>query len=541
MLSVLEDDYKKLSVRMLAGVWLTSLLAVFLFNPYFVAPYDEGIILTGAMRVAGGEVPSKDFYTNYGPAQFYLLAAAFNVFGQSVTVARIYDALVTAAIFPACAWLVSGLLPRGNLIGALGVILVFVLLFHLALYPDTPSLLLILIGAGVMVRVVSKDLSARSYIIPAGVIGGVIFFRYDMGMVALLSFATPMAAVFGLQALQGVRTWRDGFIKLTLFSAISTIFVLAILFALAQTGILAPALSDILNYNAQNYVEMRSLPFPSVFSQNITTVHEFIAIYLPFFAFALGIYSVLAIIRREGESAMSRRRGVTLLLATILTGLCSLKGMVRTDAFHMLLADIPGVLLVALSIKSLSVRSERRRDYKTARIPRALYWAAYVSLFLVGLAPMLGDNYVLRNIGESDISMSTDSLGIFGADADKIEAARYIARITEPEERILSATGRHDKIFVNDIAFYFITQRLPGTRWHQYDPGVQTTRPIQEDMIRELEEFNVRIIVKNDTWDHYSEINGSAKSSGVFILDEYIAQNYREIKRFGAIAILERK
>jgi hypothetical protein len=32
--------------------------------------YDEGIIVAGAMRVAHGEIPHRDFYTIYGPANF---------------------------------------------------------------------------------------------------------------------------------------------------------------------------------------------------------------------------------------------------------------------------------------------------------------------------------------------------------------------------------------------------------------------------------------------------------------------------------------
>ena len=38
--------------------------------------YDEGLVLVGAMRVADGEIPDRDFYANYGPAQFYVLAGS---------------------------------------------------------------------------------------------------------------------------------------------------------------------------------------------------------------------------------------------------------------------------------------------------------------------------------------------------------------------------------------------------------------------------------------------------------------------------------
>jgi hypothetical protein len=31
--------------------------------------YDEGIVLTGAMRIAFGQTPHQDFYFIYGPAE----------------------------------------------------------------------------------------------------------------------------------------------------------------------------------------------------------------------------------------------------------------------------------------------------------------------------------------------------------------------------------------------------------------------------------------------------------------------------------------
>jgi hypothetical protein len=49
-------------------------------------PYDEGIVLLGADRVLRGDVPYRDFWTLYGPATFYLPAAAFRLFGETVLV-----------------------------------------------------------------------------------------------------------------------------------------------------------------------------------------------------------------------------------------------------------------------------------------------------------------------------------------------------------------------------------------------------------------------------------------------------------------------
>jgi hypothetical protein len=36
------------------------------------------------------------------------------------------------------------------------------------------------------------------------------------------------------------------------------------------------------------------------------------------------------------------------------------------------------------------------------------------------------------------------------------------------------------------VYLFLLSRRLPYTRWFQYDPGVQSSAPVQEEMIREL-------------------------------------------------------
>ena len=41
-----------------------------------IGAYDEGILLTGADLILRGQLPYRDFYTNYPPGIFLLIAAA---------------------------------------------------------------------------------------------------------------------------------------------------------------------------------------------------------------------------------------------------------------------------------------------------------------------------------------------------------------------------------------------------------------------------------------------------------------------------------
>lgn len=60
--------------------------------------YDEGVVLVDAARVAQGAVLHRDFYEIYGPAQIYILAGLFKMFGASILVERVWDTIVRAMI-----------------------------------------------------------------------------------------------------------------------------------------------------------------------------------------------------------------------------------------------------------------------------------------------------------------------------------------------------------------------------------------------------------------------------------------------------------
>ena len=68
-----------------------------------IDPFDEGLILSAAARVADGQLPYQDFSWPYGPAHPYLLAGASELFGESLLwwrIARVAcDAGVALLVF----------------------------------------------------------------------------------------------------------------------------------------------------------------------------------------------------------------------------------------------------------------------------------------------------------------------------------------------------------------------------------------------------------------------------------------------------------
>jgi hypothetical protein len=79
---------------------LLALSFLFLLAGIFreLNPYDEGLSVYSAARVARGEVPYRDFWAVYTPGEFYTLAALFKTFGYSILVERIWDTWIRWAL-----------------------------------------------------------------------------------------------------------------------------------------------------------------------------------------------------------------------------------------------------------------------------------------------------------------------------------------------------------------------------------------------------------------------------------------------------------
>jgi hypothetical protein len=110
-----------------------------------------------------------------------------------------------------------------------------------------------------------------------------------------------------------------------------------------------------------------------------------------------------------------------------------------------------------------------------------------------------------------------------------------------PGDTIFVGLSRHDRIFINDVFFYFAAARTPATKWYHFDPGLQTSAKIQTEMIGELQAATPEYVVLEADLENFSEPNESVVSSGVTLLDDFIRANYRPVQSFGTITVLKIK
>ncbi|MFZ1997156.1 MAG: hypothetical protein WAU75_23780, partial [Solirubrobacteraceae bacterium] len=114
-----------------------------------------------------------------------------------------------------------------------------------------------------------------------------------------------------------------------------------------------------------------------------------------------------------------------------------------------------------------------------------------------------------------------------------------LSRITRPGEPIFVTDPRTDRVTAGDPLLYLITGHPNATRYDVMQPGVVTTAPVQNEIVRSLQDSHTRVVVRwLDPRAEQPEPNGAARSSTVHILDAYLRGHYRPVARYGVYQVL---
>lgn len=82
-------------------LWAVLVFSVAYFVPVFrllASLSDEGVIVHGAIRILGGQVPYRDFFEFIGPGSFFVLAAWLKIFGATFDAVRLLSIATLALI-----------------------------------------------------------------------------------------------------------------------------------------------------------------------------------------------------------------------------------------------------------------------------------------------------------------------------------------------------------------------------------------------------------------------------------------------------------
>jgi hypothetical protein len=533
-----------------ALVFLVCYFILFLGLSRHPYTYDEGLVLTAAMRVAAGQIPHRDFYANYGPGQFYVLAGLFKLFGQSLLIERLFDLLIKSLLVTLMYAVAASYCRRWIAACASILSILWLIGLHdLVGTPVIPVSLLNLIALALILPLFSRNLSAWRMLAAGAVAGLGVLFRYDTGI-----------ALFGIQVCVIAIAIYLRSASHRLSNTVSALWPLLLGFA---TVTLPPALyflsvaplgsfiHDLIVYPAKYYRRNRNLPFPGIYFKGL----ENLEVYLPIVLAVLSLY--LALGGRSasvGKSALRSRdvsenlswRGF-LITFGLLTAVMYLKGFVRVGLSQMYLSIIPSLLLLAVLLQNiLGLRVPGRISVicLASLSVVAGTWAAVhqtISLYRYQVSVPSSARLGIPAIQDWCKTKNPLTKGFcFLPDEARIQTIEFIDSHTRPNQELYVGTTKHDRIFANDNIIYFGAQRLPATHWSHFDPGLQNSYEIQAQMVDELNSNAPPYIVLDSEFDGIREPNDSSRSTGVTLLDEYIHDEYQHIGDFGDMAIWQR-
>ncbi|MBY0525392.1 MAG: hypothetical protein K2R98_18435 [Gemmataceae bacterium] len=533
------NGFRKLGLQRLSWILLYCVSAIPLFSGLRTAlnPYDEGLSASGAVAVLDGAVPYRDLWTNYAPGQYYALGFLFWVFGRSLLVLRVYNAIWgVIAVVLACA-LARRLAPAPFVLlpGMVVTLLVG------ALIPGTaalPALVLSLVSCLYLAWGLSGSVAACVF---AGIAAGATtFFRHDFGF---YTFAAE-SVVLGAAALgawwRGESARERAYFMFALLGGMAAILVPLGLFLISHVT-LHELLEHLLRFPGQVYPKVRRLPYPAFpnpgrLLRGEETLLRFwwecaarALYYFPWVVFSL---AAVRLVRAGLTRSFTNRDWFAFLL--LVAGLAYFNyGRVRSDDVHIIPMAVFAVVLSGYVVHGLIHGGFRARNAVVRLSLGALV------LFLVAwpgvhkCREIQTGRMVFRTPLGLEAARGVRGMGWQQAVGDAI---RYVDANVPPGEAIFVGNTRHDVVWINDAMFYFLAQRPSATKYLDLHPGLVTTRPVQQEIIQALAEKSIRCVV---LWEAplSNEPNDSARNEGETGLDDYIRSHFRIGARFGLYTV----
>jgi hypothetical protein len=298
----------------------------------------------------------------------------------------------------------------------------------------------------------------------------------------------------------------------------------------------------LVRYPIEDFSDYQSLPFPLDYDGVLNTsslggflddsAESLLLFYLPL-ALMLGLAGALAALALR----FTRERWWQVAAAVFGVGMAHYL-VTRPDVFH----TAPLAVMVAV-LGSWAVAAGGRGRLRARWLVPA---AAGVAVVAVAYATVEGldrrwlelraDRAELRLPVADGVRVREDSR------APLEDAVHFVQRRTQPGQPIYVAPRRSDLVTAGAPLFYVLAERPNPTRYDIAAPGVVTTAPVQREIVRDLERTRTRVVVR---WTNPAsaarEPNKAGESSGVTLLDDYLAREYRRAARFGEYLVLVRR
>jgi hypothetical protein len=473
---------------------------------------DEGLLAYGAVRVAGGEIPHRDFMSLQPPLSYYTSAALFKILGTSLATLRVLG-LAIFLLLPFLIYsvgrnlIVSPILCFAAAIPSCLLGLPFVYFVPLAAWQG------IVASFAAVLLFIPATLSRRQWLaIPAGLLSGVsLLLRHDQALYTIISIFV-LATALGFVRVDSISKTN---VKRALFFWLTGIGLIAIPSIIIWWGVgaLPEMFKQLIVFPLATYRKTSALPFPKFSAaQSILSTAVVALYYLPPLVQALAaVYLVQSILR-----GLFRLREAMLLFLTVWSGLFYLQVTVRSDQNHLLMTLPPFFLLTAFSYSMVKEKIANRRpiDFILSSVVAAL-----VGSFL----------WILRPIALPDVSRATERLALERGGVG-IEQAGGVARFVKALQDYVPPT-RSILALPYQPMFYFLCERRNPTRWNYLWPGDQTARD-HEQFIEQAERDPPAVVLLSEQ----PELEANAPA-----IVAYVNAHYVRTDQVGRIAIYVRR
>ncbi|MFZ5868592.1 MAG: hypothetical protein ACOYXY_22105 [Thermodesulfobacteriota bacterium] len=512
--------------------------------------YEEGLMLYGAREILNGGVIYEDFWTLWGPGQYYFVAMMFKALGVSIMAERAATLLTMLSLGLVIFLVAREVMSRGPAFAATGLSIIWLGPLHIFGSPVPAALLLALLSYLAIVRHISGK-SCMWLFVAGGLAGMTALFRQDVGILV----ACSEAAVIGLRARLTTDTnGEDRQHKLIAPWIVPVaLYLLGVLVILVPAGILLVSFvslstltDNLFLFPLKVYRSVRSVSYPSLlppiqgiisgslsWGGGINELSKALLFVFPPLMIAYGGLELLLRWRR-GVSELTVPASWKLLLLLAISMALFGMAIVRSDLGHIWPSIVAGTVL-------LCVLGERVRA--SSRLGRWFWPVALIICFVLYSRPLAASANLFMNcwLKPAPPVFTLDvASGIYNKEGAPYEdAVRYVIEHVPPDERIFVGRSPFDQADGGDMLFYFLAGRQSATKYHVMHCGLTNTAPIQQQIVSDLDSHRVKCIVLEDSQDTGGWT--CKASERVKILDDYIKLEFEPVERFGRYAIWRRR
>jgi hypothetical protein len=523
----------RVSARAPAAVlWLVAAaISAFTIRRH-LEPFDEGLLLQAAARIADGQWPYADFGWPYGPGQPGVVALASEAFGRSVLWWRLVRVAADAALALAVWALVRPAAgDRWALAAWLAAAVTVAQPTSANPFPVALAFAVCAVLAG-----------ARGRPVAAGALAALTaFWRPDLGVVAALAVLAALlargrsSAVGRSRPVSGDASGRRGPRRPAAMAALAALVAVAVLYApfaaVAGPGRLADELVGVaagdgtfwrLPFPLSYGGPLRGWP-PSALAEDLKDVLGF---YLALAAAIAAVLAAVALMRRRGERLAPPPEAAGLL---VLAAGCALYLASRPDELHV-------QPLVAVLCALVPLAATHAGPGRALRVALACALALFV---LAGAANRLSA-LLLPPVLEPVRLAGVPGIRVPAAEARALPAlAARVQQLVPPGEPIYVAPRRSDLVTLTNPLVHFLVRR-PNVL--DRDVSLQAKPEEQSRIVAALRRTPPRVVVRwTDPVSARPEPNSRGRPSGSRALDEHLAAAYRLEARHGAYDLLVRR